>query len=243
MPGWCRTLIFICLLALWSAVVTLSFALILLFYQISRQKDRLELTARIMANIYGRGCMLIVSPWVKVKTENLRALHAPCIVAANHLSMLDLTCLSFLPEKNMCVLIKSWPADMPFMGLFVRKAGYINIDELSFAEVARRIDEEIKKQSMIVVFPEGSRSSDGKLKRLRSGAFRLAVKTGLPVYPLRYSGTNQAFPKGSFSIRPARVTMRLYGKIIPPQSNNELYDSRAHKQLGHQVKACLQEAA
>lgn len=220
-----------------------TFGLLLTACLVARRKHEIEKIARTIVNIYGRGCMVIVSPWVKVQRDNLQLLKGPCIVAANHLSMLDLTCLPFLPDKNMCMLVKSWPATTPFMGLFVRRAGYINTDELTFAEIVRRVEEEIIKKSIIVVFPEGSRSPDGTLKRLRAGAFKLAVTSGLPVYPLRYIGTHKAFPKEKFMLYPATITMRLYDRILPPKDDPESSDHWAHKQLRQQVKACLQEAA
>jgi 1-acyl-sn-glycerol-3-phosphate acyltransferase len=240
MPGNCRTAIFICLLAIWSAVLLFSFAWLLLICSVAGQNGKVETMARRMVNLYGRGCMLIISPWVKITKENLHILHPPCIVAANHLSMLDLTCLPFLPENNLCLVIKSWPAEMPFMKLFIHKANYINIDKLGFMEGARRIDEEIRKKSVIIIFPEGSRSADGKLKRLRSGAFRLAIEKKLPIYPLQYIGTDSAFPKGQFTLYPARITMRLHDKILPPAASDEAHNDWTHKRLNYQVKACLQ---
>jgi 1-acyl-sn-glycerol-3-phosphate acyltransferase len=86
------------------------------------------------------------------------------------------------------------------MGLFTKKANYINVDELSIVQILDRVKEEISKKSVLVVFPEGRRSPDCKLRRLRSGAFKLAVLTGLPVYPLRYIGANSALAVGSFKL-------------------------------------------
>jgi 1-acyl-sn-glycerol-3-phosphate acyltransferase len=242
MAARCRTLTVICLLGLWSGLIVFSFGLLEAIYFFARSKHQAERSARIIAYLYGRGCMFIVSPWIKVRRENLGLLQIPCIVAANHLSMLDLTCLSFLPERNICIMIKSWPAATPFMGRFVRAAGYINADQLTFTEIRRRVEKEIARKSVIVIFPEGSRSPDGSLKRLRSGAFKLAIATGLPIYPLRYRGTDKALPKGRPMFYPAAITMRLYDKILPPKAELASPDHGAHKRLRQQVRACLQEA-
>jgi 1-acyl-sn-glycerol-3-phosphate acyltransferase len=230
------------MLVCWSALITVTFSCLALLYALIRQNYKTEKLARDFMYLYGKGCMGIISPWVKVKKINIQSLTTPCIVAANHLSMLDLTCLPFLPESNICVMIKAWPAKLPLMGMFVKKANYINVDELSAAQILDRVKDEISKKSVLVVFPEGRRSPDGKLRRLRSGAFKLAIATGLPIYPLRYTGTNNALPVGGFKLYAAEITMRLFAKVSP-QAFTEADERRAHKHMAVCVKARLQEAA
>jgi 1-acyl-sn-glycerol-3-phosphate acyltransferase len=61
----------------------------------------------------------------------------------------------------------------------------------------------------MILFPEGTRSPDGRLQAFKKGAFVLAIETGIPLVPVGILGSRQVMPKGSFRIRPGVITVRV----------------------------------
>ena len=67
----------------------------------------------------------------------------------------------------------------------------------------------------ILFFPEGTRSRDGRLRRFKSGAFRMAVEQQLPVLPLTLLGTREILPPDSLAVRPGRAKIVVHEPIFP----------------------------
>jgi 1-acyl-sn-glycerol-3-phosphate acyltransferase len=87
----------------------------------------------------------------------------------------------------------------------------------------------------IIVFPEGTRSPDGRLKAFKKGPFFLAEDTGAPVVPIAISGTQDMMRKGSFSITPGVAKVEFLKAIEPGQ-----YASR--EQLMAAVRGAIEAA-
>jgi 1-acyl-sn-glycerol-3-phosphate acyltransferase len=68
----------------------------------------------------------------------------------------------------------------------------------------------------LIIFAEGTRSSDGHVARFKGGSFLLAIEAGLPVVPVAVIGTRQVMPKGRLRTEPARVTLVVHDPIAPP---------------------------
>ena len=66
----------------------------------------------------------------------------------------------------------------------MRLAGYLDVESLSWEEMPGRRPARLRRRGLLLFFPEGHRSRDGRLQRFHSGAFKLAVETGVPVVPL-----------------------------------------------------------
>jgi 1-acyl-sn-glycerol-3-phosphate acyltransferase len=72
-------------------------------------------------------------------------------------------------------------------------------------EAVRRI----AKGQVVVIFPEGTRSSDGAIGEFKPGAFYIARKAGVPILPVYIDGGRHALPKGSFVVHPAEMVVRV----------------------------------
>jgi 1-acyl-sn-glycerol-3-phosphate acyltransferase len=65
----------------------------------------------------------------------------------------------------------------------------------------------------VLIYPEGTRSRDGKLQPLKKGGFFIAMRAGLPIVPVRVSGSHDIVPSGSLSVRPGHVVVELFDPI------------------------------
>jgi 1-acyl-sn-glycerol-3-phosphate acyltransferase len=99
----------------------------------------------------------------------------------------------------------------------------------------------LQQGQLFGIYPEGTRSPDGRLYRGRPGVGWLALRSGLPVIPVALSGTRQVLPPGRMIPRPGRIEVTI-GKplALPP----ELFDAppgKARRQIADQVMAAIQE--
>jgi len=131
---------------------------------------------------------------------------------------------------------------IPVLGFSMRAAGYIPIDRSggkravkSLIEAARRI----REGASIVIFPEGTRSRDGRLQEFKTGAFMLALKSGCPIVPVAIKGTHEILPKGSLKAQPGQVEV-LIGRPIEIDSGGKRLTREEAARLTHdQVEAML----
>src|SRR5262249_17806009 len=147
-----------------------------------------------------------------------RARHVgPCIYVSNHQSMVDILAvfairLPFLwvsKVENFYVPFLGW--NMWLNGYVPLKRGYLP----SIMRMVRTCQRKLADGESLFVFPEGTRSPTGDLIRFYPGAFRLAVRNGIPIVPVVVEGTRDILPKGRFFIRPRLVTMRILDPMHP----------------------------
>jgi 1-acyl-sn-glycerol-3-phosphate acyltransferase len=95
-------------------------------------------------------------------------------------------------------------------------AGYISIDrsnrESAFRSL-KRAAQIIRNGTSVLIFPEGTRSEDGRIQSFKLGGFVLAVDAGVPVVPLVVRGTQAIMPKHRLAIRPGPVTLEVLDPI------------------------------
>jgi 1-acyl-sn-glycerol-3-phosphate acyltransferase len=150
-------------------------------------------------------------------TEHVSATEAQIIVA-NHQSWFDiLAVFSALPVEVRFVAKKELFA-IPFFGSTLKALGHVRLDRTNlkaamaaYAAAARYIRDQ---HLSVLVFPEGTRSRDGKLQPFKTGPFVLAIESGAPVVPVYVAGTFGILPKGSIRVRPAAVTVTV-GEPLP----------------------------
>jgi len=119
------------------------------------------------------------------------------VMVSNHQSMLDIPvihCLNF----SFLWVSKIENFKVPILGLSMKMAGYIAIERGNKESVVKMMQESedaLKSGHSLFLFPEGTRSKDKNIKRFKTGSFRLALNTGLPVLPVLIDGTGQVLPK------------------------------------------------
>ncbi len=142
-----------------------------------------------------------------------------CIFMANHVSNLDPPVLLPLIPGRIVVMLKKSLMNIPMLGTAMRMAKFIPVERGARREAARasvaQAAQALAEGLHIVVFPEGTRSPNGRLSTFKKGPFFLARENNAPVIPVAISGTERALPKNAFSIRPGPVHIQLLPAIFP----------------------------
>jgi 1-acyl-sn-glycerol-3-phosphate acyltransferase len=143
----------------------------------------------------------------------------PAILASNQLAVMDSFFLPLVVRRRITFLAKSeYFTGTGLKGWFSRwfftAVGQVPIDrtDADAAQAALNTAEQVLKQGKLLgMYPEGTRSPDGRLYKGKTGLARLALHTGVPVIPVAMIGTNVVNPPGTTMLRFGRVTVR-FGK-------------------------------
>ena len=145
------------------------------------------------------------------------------IFMANHVSNADPAVLiPWLPRRTS-VLVKKELFRVPLLGRAMKMASLVAIDrtnqEAAIASM-RRAAEVLRSGLDMTVFPEGTRSPDGRLLPLKKGPFYMAMETGVSIVPVTILGTRAIVPKGRILITPGTATLIFHDPISPEQFGN-----------------------
>ncbi len=157
----------------------------------------------------------------------------PAIIIANHSSVLDILCTVMLHPK-MILLTNKWVWNSPVFGQVVRLADFYPVGE--GVDNVERLRERVKEGYTIVVFPEGTRSPDGKIGRFHKGAFYLAEQFQVDILPLVFHGCSYSVSKGEFFVKNGDINMKFLPRISPEDKRfGEGYAERT-KQISRYFK-------
>lgn len=150
--------------------------------------------------------------------ENIPA-GRPCIFMCNHVSNLDPpVVLPVLPGRSS-VLLKKELMSIPILGRAMRMGQFVPVERGGKREAAQAsvaaAGKALGDGLHILVFPEGTRSRDGRLSTFKKGPFFLAMETQAPVVPIAISGTEAMMQKGSAAIQPGVARVRFLPVIEP----------------------------
>lgn len=174
-------------------------------------------------------CKALVYTMANVKRSFINKSDAifekPSVIIANHQGFLDILFV-VLQHPKLILVTNRWVYYSPVFGKVVQMADYYPVME----GVEPAIDkfEEIAAQGYsIVIFPEGTRSPDGKIGRFHKGAFYLAEKLKMDITPLLFHGTGDSIRKGDFMLFNGTVTMKYLPRITP--DNKEFGEGYAER--------------
>jgi len=165
----------------------------------------------------------------------------PYVVVSNHLSIADIPLISHLPWEMKWVG-KEELFRLPFAGWMMRLAGDLSLergDARSGARMILRALKVLEQKCSVMLFPEGTRSPDGRLGRFNEGAFLLAIRAGVPVLPLVIDGSHDCIPKKSWRFGPPS---RIRLEVLPPIETAGMTAGEARKlseTVRSQIAACL----
>jgi 1-acyl-sn-glycerol-3-phosphate acyltransferase len=145
------------------------------------------------------------------------------IVMSNHQSLLDIPVISVAVPGSLRFVAKKELFRVPLWGPAMRQAGIISIDRQdrrSAIASLRAAGEALKSGVHIWIAPEGTRSLDGKLGRLKKGGFLLALETKAPILPMVIDGTRNARkPHTRVLVKGVRATV-TFGKPIESEGRD-----------------------
>jgi 1-acyl-sn-glycerol-3-phosphate acyltransferase len=151
-----------------------------------------------------------------------------CIFMSNHVSNLDPPVLIPLLPGRSSVLLKKELMNIPILGRAMRMAKFVPVERGSRRDAAKAsveaAAEALRSGLHILVFPEGTRSPDGRLSTFKKGPFFLAQETQAPIVPIALSGTQNMMRKGSYAITPGLARIQVLPVIEPSnyQTREEL---------------------
>jgi 1-acyl-sn-glycerol-3-phosphate acyltransferase len=135
----------------------------------------------------------------------------PYVVVANHESFVDILLISHLPWE-MKWLSKEDFFKYPLVGWLMRMAGDIKLvrgERDSVTAAMASCKDRLSKHVSVMIFPEGTRSRDGKLQPFKDGAFRLAIETSTPILPLVVHGARGGLRKGDWRFGVTEAEVRV----------------------------------
>ena len=183
-----------------------------------------------------------LNPVWRVKVVGRERLYesGPAVIVANHLSLLDILVL-FRLQSHFRWVSKQENFRIPCVGWNMTLCDYIPLrrgDPPSIKAMMRHCDLAIRGGNSILMFPEGTRSSTGRMRSWKHGAFQIAERNRVPIQPIVVRGTAEALPKRGFILQ-GRHAISI--EVLDPISANEVAD-RSPEEMTEYVRTILVDA-
>ena len=136
----------------------------------------------------------------------------PYVFMANHASMVDIWAMFLRVPIPVRFIAKKQLGQIPVFGWAMRAGRFVFIDRQNAVSARRSIQEaaqRIKSGQSVAIFPEGTRTRDGKLGAFKKGGFHLAIDSGVEIVPLAIRGSRAVMPPGTPLIRAGLVQIEI----------------------------------
>ena len=139
------------------------------------------------------------------------------LLLINHQSFLDPILVGLPLSRSVSFLARDSLFRVPLLRwFFIRMFGIPISREAASSAAMRETIRRMQHGFLIAIFPEGTRSNDGTVGEFRSGFVAIVRRCTLPVYPVGIAGANEALPRGSWFVKPARVRV-VFGDPLTPE--------------------------
>ncbi len=135
----------------------------------------------------------------------------PSVLISNHQSHIDLALILMLHPK-IIVLTNKRVWNNPFYGLIIKFADYYPVYR-GLESGTKKIAKKVKQGYSVLIFPEGTRTKDGRINRFHQGALKLADELNLEIQPIMIHGAHEFFPKYDYFMRLGHVTLKFFDRI------------------------------
>jgi 1-acyl-sn-glycerol-3-phosphate acyltransferase len=173
----------------------------------------------------------------------------PAIIAANHLSASDEVFTPITARRQVVYFAKAEYFNTPgprgrLTAWVFTEFGLVPVDRDNPRAAASTIDtgaELLAAGKLLGIYPEGTRSPDGRLHKFRTGAARLALRTGAPVIPVGLVGTNHVLPAGERRWRRVPIQVHYGPPLIFPGRAEDERSSRALREVTEIIREAVQK--
>lgn len=167
------------------------------------------------ARIWAR--LILATTGVRVDVEGLDRLEPgrTYVFVANHQSIYDIPVLFTALPYQLRIIAKASLGRFPFLGWHLRRTGHMLVDRRrpDPARIFGWASRLTARGLSLIVFPEGTRSADGRVDTFKGGSFYLALGAGLPVVPIGIAGSRHVMQKGRLMTCPGRVRLSVLDPI------------------------------
>ncbi len=175
--------------------------------------DRSKKTIHYIGKFWGK--MILKIAGVKVERYG-SAKKRKYIIVCNHQSQVDIFSLFSALDLQFRWVAKKELFRIPVFGICLKLAGYIDVDRNDPKQAVRRMEKAVKNlpdDVSLLFFPEGTRSSSGKLLPFKKGPFSLAIRNSLPILPIAICGGFNIMPKGKKIFKKGKVKIVIKDPI------------------------------
>lgn len=175
-----------------------------------------------------RGVMFFVRVvGVKVRvTGTERIPQGTCLFVANHTSSADAPAVVGAIPRRIAILLKRSLFNYPIVGQAFQLARFIPVDRSNHESAVASLEkatESLRSGQSFLIYPEGTRSPDGRLQAFKKGAVVMAIKAGVPIVPIACSGAHRVMEKRSLVIHPGEILVEF---LAPVDTSQYPFDGR-----------------
>ena len=171
----------------------------------------------------------------------------PLIIASNHLSFSDSIFMPLVVPRKVTFLAKSEYFTSPGLKGFIKKITFIALGQVPVDRSGGRASEAalitglkvLERGDCIGIYPEGTRSPDGRLYKGRSGIARLAIESGAPVIPVAMFNTAEIQPTGQVVPKVRRVEM-IFGEPLYFENYGDSTDQKVLREVTDRIMNTIQ---
>jgi 1-acyl-sn-glycerol-3-phosphate acyltransferase len=136
------------------------------------------------------------------------------VLASNHQSIYDIPILFAALPLQLRIVAKASLGSFPFLGWHLRRTGHLLVDRRNPGpDIIEKMKRLVRESHSLIVFPEGTRSADGRVGRFKKGSFLVAIDAALPVVPVSLSGSRHVMKKGRLMVCPGVVHVTVHEPI------------------------------
>jgi 1-acyl-sn-glycerol-3-phosphate acyltransferase len=193
------------------------------------------------ARFWGRVGLLIAGARLEVLGRDKVPSEGPVIYMSNHQGNFDILSLFIAIPRQFSWIAKEELFAIPVFGHSMRRAGYVPLDRSDGRRAFKSLEAAaamIRNGKSVVVFPEGTRTTDGSLLPFKRGGFLLAEKAGVPIVPITINGSGKLNPCKTLEIYPGTITIR-FGDPIPTEGRKGAGRDRLMEEVKGAIEAGL----
>jgi 1-acyl-sn-glycerol-3-phosphate acyltransferase len=184
---------------------------------------------------------------VRVEVSGLEHVdpNLPYVFLANHRSYLDIIAIGVALPQGALFVYKEELTKIPVFGWSLRLSPFIMVRRSDPRQAMQSIEQAAldirRKGRSVLIFPEGTRSTDGTLGPFKRGGLALATRAGAPIVPVAVSGSGSLMPKGSLSVRPGSVHVTIGEPVHIEEKIDRALERQVQQEVRDEIARMLSE--